>query len=123
MSRLIREIKILDNVAFRAGELSFDGWTIKRSAAEDIIKTGRALAPDDFAPDLKQKGDRLNNLETKLFSQSNSDTSSEDSAGLKTMGVSLIQSPTTANAAIQNNVPYCFTNQINKLMHIAGNIT
>lgn len=56
MNRLIREIKMLDNVAFRAGELSFDGWIIKRRAAEEIIKSGRALVSDDFAPDLKQKG-------------------------------------------------------------------
>jgi|SRR5436853_6983045 len=56
MNRLIRDIKILDNVAFRSGELSFDGWTIKRLAAKDIIKTGRALVAGDFAPDLKQKG-------------------------------------------------------------------
>lgn len=56
MNRLIREIKILDNVAFRAGQLSFDGWTIKRRAADEIMRTGRALASDDFAPDLKQKG-------------------------------------------------------------------
>jgi uncharacterized protein (TIGR00288 family) len=56
MSSFIRQLKLTDNVAFRSGELSFDGWTIKKFAAKDIIRTGRALAPDDFAPDLKQKG-------------------------------------------------------------------
>jgi uncharacterized LabA/DUF88 family protein len=56
MNALIRDLKIADNVAFRAGELSFDGWRIKKLAAEEIIKTGRALQPDDFVPDLKQKG-------------------------------------------------------------------
>jgi len=56
MEKLIRELKITDNIAFRSGELSFDGWTVKKRAAEEIIKTNRALAPDDFAPDLKQKG-------------------------------------------------------------------
>lgn len=56
MNRLIREIKILDNIAFRSGELSFDGWTIKKYSAEEIARTGRQLAPADFAPDLKQKG-------------------------------------------------------------------
>ena len=52
---LIRELSVSDNVAFRAGELSFDGWMIKKRAAEEIAKTGRAITPDDFAPDLKQK--------------------------------------------------------------------
>lgn len=56
MTQFIKELKITDNIAFRAGELSFDGWTIKKRAAEDIIQTGRALVPDDFQPDLKQKG-------------------------------------------------------------------
>jgi uncharacterized LabA/DUF88 family protein len=56
MTRFIKDLKVTDNVAFRAGELSFDGWTIKKRAAEDIIQTGRALVADDFQPDLKQKG-------------------------------------------------------------------
>jgi len=56
MNRLIREIKILDNIAFRVGELSFDGWIIKKHAAESIARTARPLTADDFAPDLKQKG-------------------------------------------------------------------
>ena len=56
MSALIRDIKLLDNVAFRVGTLSFDGWTIKRGSAEEIAKTGRAIVPTDFKPDLKQKG-------------------------------------------------------------------
>jgi uncharacterized LabA/DUF88 family protein len=55
MSRLIRELSLKDNVAFRAGELSFDGWRIKKQAAEEIVKTGRAIVAADFAPDLKQK--------------------------------------------------------------------
>jgi uncharacterized LabA/DUF88 family protein len=56
MTALIKHLKVTDNIAFRAGELSFDGWGIKKFAAWDIIKTGRALAPGDFEPDLKQKG-------------------------------------------------------------------
>lgn len=56
MNRLIRDIKILDNIAFRSGELSFDGWTIKKYSAEEIARTGRPLVAADFAPDLKQKG-------------------------------------------------------------------
>ena len=55
MSNLIRDLKVTDNIAFRSGELSFDGWLIRRRAAQDIIKTGRALTDSDFAPDLKQK--------------------------------------------------------------------
>lgn len=55
MSTLVRELSLKNNVAFRAGELSFDGWMIKKRAAEEIAKTGRVLQADDFAPDLKQK--------------------------------------------------------------------
>lgn len=55
MSTLMRELALKNNVAFRAGELSFDGWMIKKRSAEEIAKTGRALVADDFAPDLKQK--------------------------------------------------------------------
>lgn len=55
MSTLVRELSLKDNVAFRAGELSFDGWMIKKRAAEELARTSRALLPDDFAPDLKQK--------------------------------------------------------------------
>jgi uncharacterized LabA/DUF88 family protein len=53
--KLIRELSVSGNVAFRAGELSFDGWMIKKRAAEEIAKTGRPISADDFAPDLKQK--------------------------------------------------------------------
>jgi uncharacterized LabA/DUF88 family protein len=55
MNTLIRELSLKDNVAFRAGELSFDGWIIKKQSAEEITRTGRALQGTDFAPDLKQK--------------------------------------------------------------------
>lgn len=54
-SKLIRELSLKDNVAFRAGELSFDGWTISNYTAQKIAKTGRALLATDFKPDLKQK--------------------------------------------------------------------
>ena len=56
MTLFIKNLKLTDNVAFRSGEMSFDGWLIKKQAARDIIRTGRALRPDDFAPDLNQKG-------------------------------------------------------------------
>ncbi|HEX7050471.1 MAG TPA: NYN domain-containing protein [Longimicrobiales bacterium] len=55
MGAFLREIALKDHVAFRAGELSFDGWEIARKAAKDLIATGRAVAPADVVPDLKQK--------------------------------------------------------------------
>jgi uncharacterized LabA/DUF88 family protein len=55
MTTFLRELSLKDNVAFRAGELSFDGWSIKKQAAKEIVKTGRTLVAADFAPDLKQK--------------------------------------------------------------------
>jgi len=55
MQNLIRNLKVADHIAFREGKLSFDGWLIKKHKAEEIIRTGRALAPGDFAPDLNQK--------------------------------------------------------------------
>ena len=55
-SKIISDLKIMDNIAFRFGELSFDGWVISKSAAKDILKTNRAFVDDDFTPDIKQKG-------------------------------------------------------------------
>lgn len=55
-TKIISDLKIMDNIAFRSGELSFDGWLITKQAAKDILKTSRAFADDDFAPDIKQKG-------------------------------------------------------------------
>lgn len=51
----IRDLKITDNVAFRSGVLSFDGWVVKKGAARDIAETDRSLEAADFAPDLTQK--------------------------------------------------------------------
>ncbi len=55
MTTLIRSLSLKDNVAFRPGELSFDGWAVRKQAADELVRTGRALVADDFAPDLKQK--------------------------------------------------------------------
>ena len=55
MTRLINELSVKDNVAFRSGEISFNGWLIKKYAAQEIASTGRALIEGDFTPDLKQK--------------------------------------------------------------------
>lgn len=55
-TKIIGDLKTMDNIAFRSGELSFDGWIISKDATKDILKTGRALIDDDFTPDIKQKG-------------------------------------------------------------------
>lgn len=55
MTTFLRDLSLMDGVAFRAGELSFNGWVIKKHAARDILRTGRQLKENDFEPDLKQK--------------------------------------------------------------------
>lgn len=55
-SKVINDLKIMDNIAFRSGELSFDGWIISKDATKDILKTNRACIDSDFTPDIKQKG-------------------------------------------------------------------
>lgn len=55
MSTLQRELALKDNVALREGEISFNGWVIKKFAAQAVAKSGRPLQADDFQPDLKQK--------------------------------------------------------------------
>jgi uncharacterized LabA/DUF88 family protein len=54
-SKLIRELKIKDNVAFRSGALSFDGWTIRKRYVRNLAREGRDMKPEDVQPDLKQK--------------------------------------------------------------------
>ena len=55
MTKFLRELALMDNVAFRAGEISFDGWVVKKHAARKIARSARPLQADDFSPDLKQK--------------------------------------------------------------------
>jgi uncharacterized protein (TIGR00288 family) len=55
MERFLRELSLMDNVAYRAGEISFSGWVIKKHAAREISRTGRQITEDDFQPDIKQK--------------------------------------------------------------------
>jgi uncharacterized protein (TIGR00288 family) len=55
-TKIMNDLKIMDNIAFRSGELSFDGWVISQKAVKDILKTNRAFIDDDFTPDIKQKG-------------------------------------------------------------------
>jgi hypothetical protein len=51
----MQDLAVLDSIALRAGQLSFDGWLIKPVSVDEMLKTGRALAATDFEPDLKQK--------------------------------------------------------------------
>jgi len=55
MTQLISDLEVMDRVAFRAGELSFNGWVIKKQAAQQIAQTGRGVVAADFEPDMKQK--------------------------------------------------------------------
>lgn len=55
MQTLLHDLEETDGIAFRAGELSFDGWVIRKRAIREIARSGRALRADDYAPDLKQK--------------------------------------------------------------------
>lgn len=55
-TKIMNDLKIMDNIAFRSGELSFDGWVLSQKAVKDILKTNRAFVDDDFMPDIKQKG-------------------------------------------------------------------
>lgn len=55
MNQLIRELSQKDRIAFRAGAISFDGWSIRSRAAREIAKSGRSIEADDFKPDIKQK--------------------------------------------------------------------
>jgi uncharacterized protein (TIGR00288 family) len=55
-TKLINDLKTMDNIAFRSGELSFDGWLITKKAIKEILKQNRALNDTDFQPDIKQKG-------------------------------------------------------------------
>ncbi|OGT66198.1 MAG: hypothetical protein A2993_02445 [Gammaproteobacteria bacterium RIFCSPLOWO2_01_FULL_47_190] len=55
MSSLLNDLSIKKGIAYRAGELQFNGWLIKKLAAREIAKTRRPLIAGDFEPDLKQK--------------------------------------------------------------------
>jgi len=55
MDALLRELSLKDNVAYRAGQISFDGWAIKKHAARKIAKSQGVVKAEDFKPDMKQK--------------------------------------------------------------------
>ncbi len=54
-SRLHEALKVTDHVAFRSGQVIFNGWSLKRKATQDLLKAPRQIRSDDLEPDLKQK--------------------------------------------------------------------
>ncbi|WP_272976891.1 NYN domain-containing protein [Deinococcus geothermalis] len=42
---LLRDLSVMDHVAFRRGQLSFDGWQIKRDTARRLMAAGAAGNP------------------------------------------------------------------------------
>ncbi|MEM7681910.1 MAG: NYN domain-containing protein [Planctomycetota bacterium] len=55
MSRLIDELERTETIAFRKGEISFDGWKIGEREAGNLAKNPRPVQAGDFRPDFKQK--------------------------------------------------------------------
>jgi uncharacterized LabA/DUF88 family protein len=49
------ELALMDNVAYRKGELLFKGWSVSSRALEDLVAKPRPLDMDDLAPELIQK--------------------------------------------------------------------
>lgn len=49
-------LELSENVALRLGELSANGWKLKRSSLQDPDIGSRCLSPDDLVMDLEQKG-------------------------------------------------------------------
>lgn len=54
--RLIEDLKQTNNVAFRSGEIAFQGWRLSHDAVREIPRTGRSITAEDIIPDIKQKG-------------------------------------------------------------------
>lgn len=59
-STLQRELAKMDLIAFRAGELTFNGWDLSREAYDRVIEARKSGAPvdlqaEDLRPDIKQK--------------------------------------------------------------------
>jgi len=44
------------DVALRRGELAFRGWKVSREALADLEREPRPLRPEDFVPEIEQKG-------------------------------------------------------------------
>lgn len=49
-------LELKTNIALRLGELSANGWKLKRTALQDSELSSRSLEPTDFTMDLEQKG-------------------------------------------------------------------
>jgi len=52
---LLREIAVMDGVAFRSGKISFDGWQLKEGAIKEIIESSRSIRTNDIRPCFRQK--------------------------------------------------------------------
>jgi uncharacterized LabA/DUF88 family protein len=55
MRQLHDEIAAAPHVAFRAGVLSFDGWSLSKRALPNLISDPRPLKDEDLDPKLRQK--------------------------------------------------------------------
>lgn len=54
--RLHNELRAAKRIALRLGELQLRGWIIGPAAQRALRRHARALQPDDFIPDVVQKG-------------------------------------------------------------------
>lgn len=50
------KLELKQNIALRLGELSANGWKLKRSTLDDPVIQTRALVSDDLTMDIEQKG-------------------------------------------------------------------
>ena len=55
MNRMLREISLLPNVAFRYGQVALRGYCVKESAWEDLLRGRTTLTQDHVRPELTQK--------------------------------------------------------------------
>ena len=53
--KLHQQLALMDYVAMREGELSFNGWVLTRGTAGELIEEQRPIRPEDLRPDLEQK--------------------------------------------------------------------
>jgi uncharacterized LabA/DUF88 family protein len=54
--QLLSELELSEPYAVRKGITRMHGWMLKAGALEEIVKTKRAIAADDVAPNITQKG-------------------------------------------------------------------
>ncbi len=56
--RLQQELALMDMVAFRRGQISFDGWALRQQSQDDLLahpESPRAIEPIDLKPKFRQK--------------------------------------------------------------------